>query len=422
MITIKLKIQNQPQIDNYLKQYNNIVHVAFNKLKIGLTQSNTEKFIKSTMNNIDLMDSSFIKAATDSAKGLDINKKIIFGGKKNWTDYNKGLITKEQYQKNKLKPLMVRGSTLDSKGNRKFQLDMNNHQVIFKPNRNVKINISLPKTKLDNVLIKLQKLCELKETYFTCAISEDYIYITYDEKILKDKKYLPIKKRILSIDLNPNYIAYVIKDEKNIYFKEIIGLQELNKCKNTNKKKHEDYEICKRIVEKAKHYRCSHLVYEKLSIGSSDKGKGKLFNKICNSWRRNKIVNNLVKRCNIVGIETQEIIAQYSSFIGQVDNENEYDSIAAAIELGRRGLLYISKYYYKENINIQGKIINIDKKLSKNLVDRWKKKLNFDGNLDNYKSLYDVIKSKRYSYRTFFQFDWFSLRLKSSKSLIYVYS
>lgn len=68
-------------------------------------------------------------------------------------------------------------------------------------------------------------------------------------------------------------------------------------------------------------------------------------------------------------------------------------------------------------------IVNyIDKKLNKNLVDRWKKRLNFDGNLDNYKSLYDVIKSMRYSYRTLFQFDWFSLRLKSIKSLVYVYS
>lgn len=420
MITIKLKIQNEVNIQTYQKQYNNIVRFAYNKLKTGLTQAKTEHYVKNTMNNIELMDASFIKAATDSARSLNLEQKVIFGGKKNWINYNKGLISKQEYQNNKLKPIMVRGSKLDNRGNRKFQLDIENNQVIFKPSRNVKINISLPKTKQDSTLLKLQKLCELKETYFTCALGKEYIYITYDEKILNDKKYLPIKKRVCSIDLNPNYIAYVIKDNSKIYYKEIIGLRELNKCK-TSKKLHEDYEICKRIIEKTKHYRCSHLIYEKLNIQSSNKGKGKLFNKICNTWRRNKIVNNLIKRCNIVGIVSQEIIAQYSSFIGQIDNEKEYDSIAAALELGRRGLLYISKYYYKENINIQGKIIGIDKKLDKDLMDRWKKKLNYLEDFDSYKALYDRIKVMKYSYRNIFQFDWFCFRHKSIKSKIFIH-
>ena len=422
MITIKLPIVNTIDVTNYLKQYNNIVRFSYNRRKENLTQSEIEKLVKSKMNNIDLMDASLIRAATDNSKNLNTEDNVVFGGKNNWTKYNKGLITKEQYQNNKLKPLIVRGSKLDPKGNRKFQLNMNNNEIIFKPNRKTKITLRIPNTKHDKTLIKLQELCELGETYFTCGITNTHVYITFDETILREEKYFPINKRTLSIDLNPNYISYVITDNNKVIHKEIIGLSGLNKAK-TNKKKYEDFEISKRIVNIAKHYKVKHIIYEKLNIQSSDKGKGKWFNKLVNNnWRRSKFISNLVKRCNIIGILTQEVIANYSSFIGQIENENEYDSIAAAIELSRRGNLYLEKYYYKVDVEIVGQIIRVNERLSDDLADRWKKKLNYDGILDTYKSLYDIIKNMKYSYRKLFQFNWFSLRLKSSKSLCYVYS
>ena len=422
MITIKLPVLNIIDITNYLLQYNNIVRFSYNRRKENLTQSQIEQLVKSKMNNIDLMDSSFIRAATDSSKNINIEDNVIFGGKNNWTRYNKGLITKEQYQNNKLKPLTVRGSKLDHKGNRKFQLNMNNNEIIFKPKKNTKITLRIPNTRHDKTLIKLQELCELKEAYFTCGITNNYVYITFDETILREEKYVAIDKRTLSIDLNPNYISYVITDKNMIIYKEIIGLSELNKAK-TNKKKHEDFEISKRIVNIAKHHKVKHIIYEKLDIRSSDKGKGKCFNKLVNNnWRRSKFISNLVKRCNIIGIMTQEVIPEYSSFIGQIDNENEYDSIAAAIELGRRGNLYLDIYYYKCKENIKGQIIRVNEKISDDLGDRWKKKLNYEGIFDTYKSLYDEIKRLKYSYRQLFQFNWFSLRLKSIKSLCYIYS
>lgn len=370
------------------------------------------------MNNIDLMDASLISSAVDSSKGLK-NEKVVFGGKYNWKRYNRKLISKEEYKFNKLKPLIVRGSCLDPKGNRKFELDIENNQVIFKPSRSVKIFAKLPKTKHHATLVKLQQLCELKEAYFTCGIDNTYIYITFDEMILRKEAYFSIKKRILAIDLNPNYVAYVITDNDKILFKEIIGLKELNEQK-TNKKKHEDYEITKRIVETAKHYQVAHIVYEKLNIKPKDLGKGKAYNKLCNNnWRRSRIVGSLIKRCNIIGIHTQEVVAQYSSFIGQIDNEQEYDSIAAAIELARRGNLYLRRYYYNENIDVKNKIIRINEILPDNLMDRWKKKLDFSGKISSYKSLYDIIKKSAYSYRNLFQFKWFSFRMKSCKSSVY---
>lgn len=420
MITIKLPLLENIDITKYQQQYTNIVHYAFNRYQEGLKLSEVEKSVKSNMNNLDLMDASLIKSACDKAKSLIKKGKVIFGGKKNWRDYNKGLISKEEYKQKKLEPIVVRGSKQDHKGNRKFSLDIDNHQVIFKPKKGMKIIAKFPSTKQDKIIRIIQQFGELQEKGITIGLSNTHIWITYDELILCDNKYKSIKKRIAAVDLNPNYIAFVVRQDNKILHKEIIGFNKVNES-NANKKKYEDFEVCKRLVEIAKHYRCEYFVYEQLNIKPSDQGKGKFLNKLCNNnWRRKRQVDNILKRCNIVGIKTQGVIAQYSSFIGQIDNENEYDSIAAAIELSRRGMLYIRKYFYNENIDIKGKVIRVKEKLNKDLADRWKKKLNLK-NISTYLDLYNEIKKMEYSYRCFFQFNWFSLRLKSRKSLLQVH-
>jgi IS605 OrfB family transposase len=300
-------------------------------------------------------------------------------------------------------------------------LDANNNQVIFKPNKKTKICCKYEKTKRDQILLKLQKLCELGVTYFTVRLKPDYICVTFDETILREKVYKPIRKRICAIDLNPNYIAVVVRNGKKIIHKEILGLYKLNKCKSTNKKRHEDYEIAKRLIETAKHYQCEYFAYESLNIKSSDKGKGKQFNKFCNNdWRRKRITEGITKWCNIIGMKVQEVLPQYSSFIGQIRNEDEYDSIAAAIELSRRAWLFISYYKEKDVQEVKGNIVGIQRKLPEHLVDRWKKKLNVK-KLTTYKSLYLEIKKSEYSYRHFFDSKSFSFRLKSVKSLVDVY-
>jgi IS605 OrfB family transposase len=420
MITIKLELTEPISIEDYQKQFTTIRNYAFNRLLEGLTPNQVEQLTKTKLNNIDLMDVSFQKEATNEARTFirDDQQKVIFGGKKNWRNYNKGSITKEEYQQRKMSSIIVRGETSSKhKGNRKFELDTENHQVIFKPNRATKIYCKYQKTKRDKILRKLQQLCELGVTYFTVRLKSNYICITFDEAILKKQEYKPIRKRICAIDLNPNYIAVVVRDGKNILHKEIIGLYNLNKV-STNKKRHEDCQIVKRLMETAKHYKCEYFAYEELNIKSNNKGKGKQFNKLCNNdWRRKRVTEGITKWCNIIGIKVQEIIPQYSSFIGQVRNEDEYDSVAAAIELSRRAWLFVSYYKYKDVQEVKGSIVGIMRKLPKHLVDRWKKKLNVN-KLTTYKSLYLEIKKLGYSYRHLFDPRSFSFRSKSVKSLV----
>lgn len=421
MITIKLNLIEKIDIVNYQKQFTSIRNYAFNRFLEGQTQNQIENLVKTKLNNIDLMDVSFQKEAVNEARTFikDDQRTVVFGGKQNRNKYLKKEITKEEYKQRKLSSIIVRGET--GRGNRKFELDINNNQIIFKPKKNIKMVCKFQPTKQNETLLKLQKLCKLGITYFTIRLNNDYICVTFDETILKKEEYKPIKKRILAIDLNPNYIAIVVRDEQNIIHKEIIGLYNLNKCGNTNKKKHEDYEIVKKLIGIAKHYKCEYFAYESLNIASNDKGLGKFFNRSCNNdWRRKRLIQGINKWCNIIGIKVQEVIPEYSSFIGQIRNEEDYDSIAAAIELSRRAYLFISYYVYKDEKEVKGNIVGIMRKLPEVLVDRWKKKLGLK-QFTTYKSLYSEIKKLKYSYRHLFDYKSFYCRMKSNKSLVNIH-
>ena len=422
VITIKLKLAEPIYITDYMRQFTSVYHYAYNRFNEGMSQMEVRR-LANKLNNTGLLDANLVQDAVDSAKSLvkEAGGKVVFGGRKNWRDYNKGLISKEEYGKKKIVPVFFRGETNKSRrGNRKFRLDMENNQVIFKPNRHTRIVCKVETTKRNKTLLKLQRLCELGETYFTCRLSNEHVWISFDEAILREKEYRPIRKRILAIDLNPNYIGIAVRHGKSIIHKEIIGLKELNR-QGTNKKRYEDFEVSKRIASMAEHYRCEYLAHEKLDMESGDKGKGRKFNRLVNNdWRRRRFVNNLAKRCNIIGIKIQEILPQYSSFMGQIQNEDEYDSVAAAIELSRRCHLFVSYYVDKTEQEVKGNIVGVMRKLSRNLADRWKKKLG-SKRLTTYKSLYLEIKKSGHWYRRLFHDEWFSSRMKSAKSRVFIH-
>ena len=422
MITIKLKLAEPIEITDHMRQFASVYHYAYNRFNEGMTQGEVRR-LANRLNNTGLLDANLVSDAVDAAKCLikETKGKVVFGGRKSWRDYNKGLISKEEYRKRRLIPVYFRGETNASrKGNRKFRLDMENNQVIFKPNRSTKIVCKVEHTKRNKTLLKLQRLCEIGETYFTCRLSNEHVWITFDETILREKEYRPIRCRVMAIDLNPNYIGVAVRHGKSIIHKEIIGLKELNK-QTTNKKIHEDHEIAKRLVGIAEHYRCEYFAHEKLDIESKEHNKGRRFNRLVNNdWRRKRIVGNMTKRCNILGIKVQPILPQYSSFIGQVQHEDEYDSVAAAIELSRRCHLFVSYYVDRSMQEVKGNVVGIMRKLSRELADRWKKKLGTK-KLTTYKSLYLEIKKSGHWYRNLFHDEWFSSRMKSEKSCVFVH-
>jgi ABC-type transport system substrate-binding protein len=169
------------------------------------------------------------------------------------------------------------------------------------------------------------------------------------------------------------------------------------------------------------------VCFEKLTIKSKDNGKGRLYNRMVNNnWNRVRFIQNLVKWCNIFGIKTQEVAAEFSSFIGQLTNEHDVDMIAASIEISRRGFLFYNHYVTKRISSVNGEKVSIvypEFNVS-SLPTRWKEMVLNDETLGSWKKLYYYLKKSKLSYRfsleSWKQFKEF-FRHRSRKSKIFLY-
>ncbi len=414
-------------IDKARTQYSNMLHYAYNRCKEGLSQKDVESKLL-TLNNIDLVKNSFdIRSCAMHAKQIFNagNDKVIFGGRKSFIDLMNGKISKDDW-KEKRKVYQSIGEA-NQKGCRRFKIGHDLKTIEFKPNRNLHITLTISGRykQYQCLLGKLYKAQESKMMPITYSLSKDCITLTFDEKILKENlnSYF-VRDRIFAIDLNPNYIGYSIVDWKsssefNVIKSGTISIKgindidfKLNKLCNTsssdkrrihirNKRNHEIFEICKFLTKECKHYQCEYFSFEKLDIESSDKGKGNRYNKLCNNvWNRNKFVQNITKRCSILGIRTLEVIPNYSSFVGNFlyRDLQRPDMELASIEIGRR--CYEFKHQY----------VTKDKEIRKNIIrpeisdfnDRYVKSLeefNISERFDDLVKLYYFLKKSGSRYR-----------------------
>jgi len=354
---------------------------------------------------------------------------LIFGSLKEWKKFNSGLITKEEFNKIKnSRPLLFIGSTWDMRGNRKFALDIKNNTVIFKQSKG---NHHVLKIKTTNSRLKmLEKLQMISETYktpITYRLSQDYVWITFDESVLKVGEHDFINNRIGALDMNPNYIAFTIQDfpsKKQIY-KSIFNLTNLNQTHDKNKKDFEVVQIAKSISEIAKHYKVEIVGLEQIIIKTKDHKKGHYFNRLVNNtWNRNYFSNNLKKRLNILGIKNQEIVAAYSSTVGCLNHPDETDSVAAALEIGRRTYIFLNKF-----LNKNKEFLDVDvlfPPFNKNQIkERWNSILSgWNCKKSGWKNIHEYLKEQkklnllRFLFKDYDFSQWSCYRHKSIKSLV----
>jgi hypothetical protein len=314
------------------------------------------------------------------------------------------------------------------------ELDIiDNNSVILKFNRDEHIEVKLPALsgKRQEHLYKLQDLCDQNKACYSLEVNNEYIFIIFEEKYVGEKrKQKFIETRLLALDLNPNYIGLSICDwsgeiSKRIVYKEIVDISKLTALKQNKYKKHKrDYEtaeVNRHIIELAQHYRCELVAFEKLDIEAKDHSRGKRFNKLVNNcWNRTKLLQNLIKRCVLSGIKYQGVLAMYSSFIGQMTNDGEYDSIAASLELSRRA------YLFNKAIKNEVKPRNIvyPKFDFSTLPTRWKERAREEG-IKSWKGLYLSLKKSKTRYRFLFDpglFGGISFSLNSCKSLVIIHA
>ena len=428
-ITLDFEIVNKIDIENYIRQFNNVKRFAYKRFCEGIEKPNNVEKLCFDMNNIELMDSVFIRGAIIEAKGLYAaqGEGVIFGSKKLFNDVKFKNVDNGKYRAHRNKSLFICGDKY-TYGNRKFEFDLNNNRIIFKPNykNRIEINFSPQSDNRKKMMEVVQLQADNKQIPISVRLSNDTVHITFDEIVLAKKSSKPvIENRILSIDSNPNYIGVVVKDYTNerIVHEEVIVLKELNKKgkHSTDKKHHEIFGVAKRIAEMARHYRCEVVAVEKLNIKSKDNKKGKNYNRIVNnSWYRNIFFSNLKKWCNIYTIKYLEIEAEYSSYIGCITNPTKPDMIAAALEIGRRANLF-NRIYIKKQISPvdnTGAKVNVkfpEFNLSK-LPTHWKEMVTNNEGLDSWISFCKHLKKSKCNYRFLFD-DWVKTNCPSSFSL-----
>ena len=372
MQTIKIKYTiddtDKLLLNDYIKQYNNVYRVAFNNLQSHKVNKLSELL---NLNNIDLLDSWFIQSANYEVKTLYKlvgDKKVIFGGRKNFIKRCQHKISYDEFNSYRFQPLCSYGEkksgTKSVHGNRKFKLSDDLTFITLKLKER-KIKINLPKYLHSNIKYILKNIYKhqiLDDVAITYKIDYNYVYIQFDESVILNKNNIldKIQNRVLSLDLNPNYIGWSIVDWKsenkfNIIKSGVYSIKNLNdkdfNLKNkgyssdsnerkyiSDKRNFETIQIVKNIINKSIYYKCQLISIEDLNIKTSDKELGKRFNKLVNnSWCRNSFVNNLVKRCNIHNIKLLKVKPEYSSFIGNFlyRSLNLPDMILASIEIGR---------------------------------------------------------------------------------------
>lgn len=423
-ITYKIKYSCTESLLDIIKQYNSVLRFTYNRLSENPKLKTSEiTIMQHTLNNVDLIGSHLKNSATYDAKVLVKGKhdNIIFGGRSLFIKRCQNKITRDEFLIKRLLPICSIGES-NNRGNRLFTI-VDEQTIEFKLNRNKHFTLNLvsvgrKRTKELRSLIKMQNSCSLPITY---KLDLDYIYITFDYSYICQQTYKTKENRVIAIDMNPNSVGWSVVDWKSENRYKVIQsgtfeIKPLNDYRNskhiastdklhkyaTNKRNHEVVHIAKHLFDLCKHYKCEVFAIEDLNIQSSEKGKGRRFNKLCNNnWNRNLLVNQIRKRILASSTTFVEVQPQYNSYIGNlIFRINRLpDECLASIEIGRRGFEFATQYLF--NRRSQKKtIIFPDIESVKNQLTLSLEELGVDiPELDSWKNILSVVKKSGVKYR-----------------------
>lgn len=417
MITIKLPYKTSQENLNLIKeiqrQQSLVFRWAYNRVKENLKEKEI-RLLSKKLNNINNIDSWFIQCAikeaiqqTESEKQLKI-KKSIFGGKKTFFDRIQRKISNEQWKESRLRPIVSQGES-PQKGNRKFKFEIiEQNKIVFKPSRNIKIYLSLPKLRkhYKNQLFILQQLSEQRKIPITIKLDKNFVHISFEEATEKPKR--KTEGNYIGIDLNPNYISCsLFNQNKELQQAWSFNLSKATKKFNQNKILFESFEISKKIVELCELNKVDFVFIEDLNLKVGNHKKGKKFNRLVNNnWPRSQFVSNLKKRLNRSKIKLFEINAAYSSTIGNLVYSYP-DPISASCEIARRGyeciIQKLKSFYPKLQIS--------------SVTSQWKDLLQ-NNEFISWKEIHEFIKNSKLKYRISWFDDYVFRKFCSKKSYI----
>ena len=404
MKTVKLVIRNTIDILNDMRVFNSIVRVAFNRYQDGMEEKEVRAYCNVRFN----YNSWFIQSAIKEAAALykrNGDKHILFGGKNNLHQYLRGLIDKATFNYRRMLPIGIQGEKLH-RGNRLFAFDLDNQRIIYKPSksRHVDIQFNPMKRNVAEELSTVQELSKQNKITVSVKLSDKYVWLTYDENLIYDAAFKKLdRRRVLGIDMNPNYIGLSViefdkDDEFKILHKQVFDLRKLtissgkastdNTSKYiTNKLRHETIAIAYTISKLVNVWKCRTVAIEDLHIKPKDQHKGKYLNNLCNNkWERRLFVTKLKMLSTYHKFDIVEVNPAYSSIVGNIayGNATTPDMVAASIEIARRAYKKFDNGWFYPKFSIQYQ------------DEQWKQTL---GAVEDWKGLFAKIKETGLKYR-----------------------
>ena len=365
------------------------------KSKVQINAELKEKFkCNSFLRNSEIIDGS---VTFDGFKKRNC-EKLYFGQFKR---FQKGLITKEEYRDSRNTGIYSVGEA-NQKGNRLFKVDVQNGKIIYKRACKEHYDLIIDEklnSKRKALLSRIQSLMEEKKTPITFKVKNNYVYLTYDEKVVeKENQFKNLKSnRVLGIDLNPNYFGIsIIEFDKNnefkVLYKEAIDVSLLQN-ESKNKIDFELHQINHHILRLCKNFKVSKLSVEDLKFKKKNTFRDKERNRLCkNQFRYSMVKNHLNTLCSTYGVELIEVNAAYSSIIGNFvhGSENCPDMVAASIEIARRAYKKFEKGWFQPSFVSKQRLMQV-------LGNQWKEELGLG--YQSWKGLSGEIKESKLKYR-----------------------
>lgn len=430
LITMKIPYKTdeygQAIIFHERDDFSKVLRFTYNRIVDNPKYSTKElTTLQASLNNVDtkshLKNSAQYKAKEIYSQNKDDNpQKVIFGGRKNFIDRCKLLISKEEFTQKRLSCIYSVGEA-NKHGNRLFKI-LDTDTILFKPDRNNHIELHLHSVgqKRREQLHRLIELQNKNLIALTYELDENFVYITYDYSMLEQNQYKVKQGRVFAIDMNPNYLGWSITDwssenDYRVIDSGSISLKPLNDYKNnlhvssdddksiyvTNKRKHEIIEIAKQLFILCKHYKCEMFCLEALNMPAKDYGKGRRLNRLINNqWNRNLLIKQITKHVLASSTTLVEVKANYSSFIGNLAFRKEElpDEVLASIEIGRRGYEFANQYIFKRT-NKKKNIIFPDFMLYKDDISQSLEELGISTEFSSFGELYKKLKNLGTKYR-----------------------
>jgi len=322
------------------------------KLSFGDVRNKT-KFKYQSLNTRQISD------AVTQAKGLYSrvkDKKVVFGGKKNWDKLVKKEITNQEWKIKRDSQIYARGD-VTKKGNPNIRLINKNgdfHLRVTIGNRKFEeYKLFIPKKYQEYFL----SLFGSGNSYNIRLLRKDerHYRVVIDYEVDNPNIIIDFSEGVIGVDVNPDRVAIseLAKDGNLIKSFSIINNRMF--FGSTNKRDYEIGCIVKQIINYALQ-RNKGIVFENLKFKKDFENQGRKFNRIKSNFVWKKLLILLERKCIENGVLHKKINPAFTSVIGKFKYQKMYSlSIheAASYVIGRRGLGFnerLSLYKYPSEI------------------------------------------------------------------------